>query len=119
MRKDASELKKYEGEWLLTNSLLESVVYLFKDSSYSYEKEARVLYSYANYSKRIKNTNQSPPKLFVYTDYCVAIDELILGPKFEDVYLWSPFIKSQLEKMNKITGQMEMTKLTLSVINYR
>ncbi len=119
LKKNVVELRKIEGKRLLSEILVDSIAYLFKDSSYCYEREARVLYSYSDYNKKIEHTRQSPPKLFVYTDYSVAIDEIILGPKFQDVYLWSPFIRSQIEKMNNINGYGQITNLSFSEINYR
>lgn len=119
LKKDIIALRKVEEDWSLSDILLSSIQYLFKDSSYSYEKEARILYSYTKYNNDIKETRQNPPKLFVYSNYRVVIDEIILGPKFENVYLWSPYIISQIEKMNKGAGFYHYTKLTLSEINYR
>lgn len=140
LKDDSSELQKADKDGHLLDSMLEEIAYLFKDSDYCYEKEARILYSWPNYNRRIKRTEQDPPKLFVYPDYRIVVKEIILGPKFKDVFLWSPFIKMQLEKMNDVLtktyyetssgeissqnsiqrGQQRLTtKLSLSAINYR
>lgn len=119
LKVDMVKLRNIEEGHRITDSILKNIAYLFKDSSYSYEQEVRILYSYNRLNNQIKKTKQTPPKLFVYTDYNILIDELILGPKFKDIYLWTPFIKSQLEKMCKKTGQKDDVKLTLSEINYR
>ena len=119
LKRDITNLDKVDKEWGLSKELLGSIAFLFKESSYSYEKEARVLYSYNNYSSRIHKTKEAPPKLFVYSDYQVVIKEVILGPKFEDVYLWSPYMKMQLEKMNNKLEAVNYTRLTISEINYR
>lgn len=50
LKRDITNLDKVDKEWGLYKELLGSIAFLFKDSSYSYEKEARVLYSYNNYS---------------------------------------------------------------------
>ena len=119
LKMDIGALRSVEDNYHLSEALLSSIAYLFKDSSYSYEKEARILYSYNKYNSQIQMTNQDPPKLFVYPDYRVIFRELILGPKFKDVDLWLPYIKMKLEKMNKIVMESNNVKLTLSEIKYR
>ena len=122
LKVDIAELNKYKYGKIYANSLLGSIAYLFKDSSYSYEREARVIYSFDKLNNQIEKTNQEPPKLFVYTDYSVVVKEIILGPKFEDTYLWTPFIQSQIEKLNNAIDDKAMhyrTELTLSDINFR
>ena len=119
LKVDMESLKSIEEDTNASETLLGSIAYLFKDSSYSYEKEARILYSFNEYNDQIQETDQEPAKLFVYSDYRVVIKELILGPKFQDVYLWSPLIKMKLEKMNEIVLKTNTTKLSLSDINYR
>ena len=119
LKTDIQSLKEQQEKWNLTGLMLGKLAYLFKDSSYSYEEEARILYTLNKQNSRIEKTNQSPPKLYVHTDYRIAIDEVILGPKFKETYLWMPFIKLQLEKMNEIVGQGCSTKLSISNINYR
>lgn len=122
LKADISKLSDSKYGKIYANSLLGSIAYLFKDSSYSYEKEARVIYSFDKLNSQIEKTNQEPPKLFVYTDYDVVIKEIILGPKFENTYLWTPFIQSQIEKLNNVMSDKETpyrTELTLSDINFR
>lgn len=119
LKKDVAALSRIEGASSLSKTMLGSIAYLFKEKTYSYEKEARVLYSFNSFNSQIHMTDQEPPRLFVYTDYQVAIKELILGPKFRDIYLWSPYIKSRIESLNKSVNQETPTKITISDINYR
>lgn len=130
LKKDVSGLRDVYDDGHLLQLLLSSITYLFKDSSYSYEKEARIMYSHNRITPQMKLTEQEPPKLYVYPDYRVMVKELILGPRFQDIYLWLPFIRMQLEKMNEVTNKEKSedkakntkpyaTKLSLSEINYR
>ena len=130
LKKDVINLMGVYDDVHLLQLLLSSITYLFKDSSYSYEKEARIMYSYNRINPQMKLTEQDPPKLYVYPDYRVIVKELILGPRFQDIYLWLPFIRMQLEKMNEVTNKElsenkakitkpHTTKLSLSEINYR
>ena len=120
LKKNINQLRADKLGNEFVNSMLGSILYLFKDSSYSYEKETRILYSYDRINDLFQKTSEEPPKLFVYTDYCVVIKEIILGPKFENTYLWTPFIQSQLEKMNNMTGKsFYPTVLSHSEINFR
>ena len=122
LKVDIAKLSNSKYGKIYANNLLGSIAYLFKDSSYSYEREARVIYSFDKLNSQIEKTIQEPPKLFVYTDYNVVIKEIILGPKFENTYLWTPFIQSQIEKLNNVMSDKETsyrTELTLSDINFR
>lgn len=102
------------------NQLLGALLYLFKDSSYSYEREYRIIYAYpkAPSDKILLRTAQTPPKFFVQPDFHVQIDELILGPKFQDISDHTPYLQRQLEEMAEKTGK-DVPKITLSNIDYR
>lgn len=102
------------------NQLLGALLYLFKDSSYSYEREYRIIYAYpkAPSDKILLCTAQTPPKFFVQPDFHVQIDELILGPKFQNISDHIPYLQRQLEEMAEKTGK-DVPKITLSNIDYR
>ncbi len=95
--------------------LLDKVCYLFKDSSYSYEQELRVIYQT---EKNILHTDGDKPWLFVQTPFPLQLDEVILGPKFPDVSTRVPYLQEQIDQMCKKTGT-EKPRITLSEIDYR
>lgn len=101
------------------NQLLGSLLYLFKDSSYSYERELRIVYSYNQAPENLLHTNQKPPKLFVQPDFHVQIDELILGPKFENIADHLPYLQEQLDKMVEPYLLRSAPRISLSNIDYR
>ena len=72
------------------HSILNEILYLFKDSSYAYEKEVRICYQYPGVDETFRHTPGEFGKLYVATDFPVAIKEVILGPKFlnrSEVYI--------------------------------
>ena len=97
------------------DSLLGRVLYLFKDSSYSYEQELRVIYQTKD---NILHTDGDKPWLFVQTPFPLQLDEVILGPKFPDVSTRVPYLQEQLDLMCEKTGT-EKPRITLSEIDYR
>lgn len=97
------------------DSLLGKVLYLFKDSSYSYEQELRVIYQTKD---NILHTDGDRPWLFVQTPFPLQLDEVILGPKFPDVSTRVPYLQEQLDLMCEKTGT-EKPRITLSEIDYR
>ena len=97
------------------DSLLGKVLYLFKDSSYSYEQELRVIYQTKD---NILHTDSDKPWLFVQTPFPLQLDEVILGPKFPDVSTRVPYLQEQLDLMCEKTGT-EKPRITLSEIDYR
>ena len=76
--------------------LLDHVSYLFKDASYSYEKEMRIMYRLDYDSSIIRKTKHSPPLLYVLHDSFLSIDEIILGPKFLNATNTIPYMKQQI-----------------------
>ena len=98
--------------------LLSPIHYLFKDNSYSYEQEMRMVYRFNSRSKLFKHTNQNPPKLYVLSSGVVSIDELILGPKFENVSEAAPYLIEQLDEMAEKTG-ISKPIITISSIDFR
>ena len=76
--------------------ILDPVSYLFKDASYSYEQEMRIMYRLDYGSPIIRKTKHSPPMLYVLHDTFLEIDEIILGPKFVNVASAIPYMKQQI-----------------------
>ena len=113
LSKIASSLSDYDRGYF--DSLLDKVLYLFKDSSYSYEQELRVIYQTKD---NILHTDGDKPWLFVQTPFPLQLDEVILGPKFPDVSTRVPYLQEQIDKMCEKTGT-EMPRITLSEIDYR
>lgn len=99
------------------DAILGNTIYLFKDSSYSYEQELRVMYVTSR-TEDIKQTSGEIPMLYVQTPFPLQIDEIILGPKYTNVNLKIPFLQKQVEEMCEINGT-SMPKITLSEIEYR
>ena len=98
--------------------ILSDLNYMFKDSSYSYEQEIRLMYKYDTSVDTIKKTKQNPKKLFIPSKEPVQINEIILGPRFENVSEYYPYLQEQLEKMAEKT-KTNVPKVTLSSIDYR
>lgn len=98
--------------------LLGGISYLFKDNSYCYENEKRIMISYDTASKDFHHTNQYPPKLFVYSEKPVQLNEVILGPKVENIYDLVPYLEEEIDKMCEKTGK-EIPMITYSRIDYK
>lgn len=109
------------NEILITKTILGEVLYLFKDANYSHECETRILLS----SESIQDENKeivetkSFPKLLIRADFNIYIDEIILGPKFENIEEVGPFLQNQLKEMNNIIYNRKDTKIIKSSIIYR
>lgn len=100
------------------NKLLGDIMYFFKDSSYSFEQEMRLIYTYDSATEDFKYTNNKYPLLFVYPDFPVFIKEIILAPKFINASLKIPLLQEQIEKMCMTLG-FGVPKITYSKIDYR
>ena len=94
------------------------LIYLFKDSSYYYEQECRILYEFTECQNNMRHTDGEYPLLFVQTDFPVQLKEIILGPKFESLSRKIPYIQEQIEEMCQRTG-LRMPEITISDIDYR
>lgn len=97
------------------DDILSKVRYLFKDSSYSYEQELRVIYQT---KENILHTDGDKPWLFVQTPFPLQLAEVILGPKFPDVSTRVPYLQEQIDQMCKKTDTAS-PRITLSEIDYR
>lgn len=76
------------------------------------------MYRYDTYSEKIQHTESDPPMLFVFPSKYIQIEEVILGPKFENVSSTIPYLWEQLEKMaGKI--HYDIPKISISNIDYR
>ena len=113
LHKVAEEIAEQDRRYL--DDVLGKVLYLFKDSSYSYEQELRVIYQTKD---NILHTDGDKPWLFVQTPFPLQLDEVILGPKFQDVSTRVPYLQEQLDLMCEKTGT-EKPLITLSEIDYR
>lgn len=94
------------------------LVYLFKDNSYYYEQECRILYEFPDCQNIIRHTNVEYLLLFVQTNFSVQLLEIILGPKFENLSRKIPYIQEQVEEMCRCTG-VRIPEITISDIDYR
>ena len=103
-----------------------SIMYLFKNTDYQYEKEMRIVLrrSISDLERddidiQITNpTEKEPiPKVFIYAKKPLEIEEVILGPKINEVNDFIPYIAMRLLKMNKY--QEEKVRITKSLIEYR
>lgn len=101
------------------DDVLGKVLYLFKDSSYSYEQELRVIYQTKENILHTEPKNpEDKPWLFVQTPFPLQLDEVILGPKFPDVSTRVPYLQEQIDQMCE-KNDTEMPRITLSEIDYR
>lgn len=108
-----------EDDWRkMFCDILGMLIYLFKDNSYYYEQECRILYEFTECQNSIRHTDGEYPLLFVQTDFPVQLKEIILGPKFENLSKKIPYIQEQIEEMCQRTG-MRMPEITISDIDYR
>ena len=90
------ELKK------LVRELLDSIRFLFKASHYSEEKEVRVIdiryhkENAAQGSDGVKvDVEQIPPRFYLETPESFRFDEVILGPRSQNIHEWEQWIKEQ------------------------
>lgn len=102
----------------ILNEMLEPIRYLFKDKTYSYEQEIRMVFSFDRLNPKIKKTSQNPPKLMVHPERFVQIKEIMLGPKFADVPTYLPYIQEQMDRMAEIT-KLQAPDITVSHIDFR
>lgn len=113
----AHSLSEFDRRYF--DSLLDKVLYLFKDSSYSYEQELRVIYQTKDNILHTEPKNpEDKPWLFVQTPFSLEIDEVILGPKFPDVSTRVPYLQEQIDQMCEHENTCP-PHITLSEIDYR
>jgi len=107
-----------EKDRIVFDKIIDSLSYLFKENSYSYEQETRILYIFKKSSPLIKHTKQDPPKLFVTHDNSVKIKKIILGPKFDNITETMPFLTEQLEILSEVK-KYDQPKVVQSEIEFR
>lgn len=106
----------------LDDSIIADIIgdatFLFKDASYSYEMEQRILYSYKKVNDSFLHTKAEMPLVYIQPNFTLQIKEIILGPRFKESYVKLPFIKEQIDVMcQKI--HRDIPDITLSNIEYR
>jgi len=104
--------------------LLEKLMFLFKDSSYSLEGESRLIITRdIKDRKEIHKTDQSPPRLFINPPYQIFPERIILGPKVEDSDYWIPHLQFELSKIHEKWSEKDIREfrpsVRLSKINIR
>ena len=103
----------------LAYEILDSICFLFKSSSYGYEKEMRMIYQFDGVSDSFIHTEKEGKVLmYVNPDVIIPIREIILGPKFEDAAMRIPYLQEQLDKMSEI-NHTKPIKISMSSIDYR
>lgn len=100
------------------HSFLNQILYLFKEDSYAYEREVRICYKFSEVDKKFRHTSNEFGKLYVATDFPIAIKEVILGSKFAKRSEVMPFLQEQIDLMCQKCN-MPSPKITLSDIEYR
>lgn len=104
--------------------IVSRITYLFKNSDYAYECEKRILYSVplgvdeSIYETKTNDGNKSP-LLYIVSDINLSIDELILGPKCENIALLVPYLQRQMDKMLEKIDYNGKVEITHSAIDYR
>ena len=108
------------------SKIINSVIYLFKNTDYQYEKEMRIVLrrSISDFEREdidiqiTSPTEKNPiPKVFIYAKKPLEIEEVILGPKINETDDLIPYITMRLLKMNNY--QEEKVNITKSLIEYR
>ena len=116
-------IEKDKQEWYL--KCLEKMRYLFKDSDYCHEQETRILekrYPDVNCRETECNDKNDVPLIY-FKDYDYPqIEEIILGPKFEDRTKKAIYLQNKIDCFyGKNSGQIDLKrpKITLSNVDYR
>ena len=96
-------------------NILNEILYLFKDASYSYEREVRICYQYPEVNSEFEHTPGAFGKLYVATNFLINLKEIILGPKFLNRTDVMPYLQEQVDIMCQELD-MNVPKITLSDI---
>ena len=96
-------------------NILNEILYLFKDASYSYEREVRICYQYPEVNSEFEHTPGEFGKLYVATNFLISLKEIILGPKFLNRTDVIPYLQEQVDVMCQKLD-MNVPKITLSDI---
>jgi len=107
---------KEDYETLLPlQNILNEILYLFKDVSYSYEREVRICYQYPEVNSEFEHTPGAFGKLYVATNFLINLKEIILGPKFLNRTDVMPYLQEQVDIMCQKLD-MNVPKITSSDI---
>lgn len=101
--------------------ILKKIRFIFKDDSYSYEKEIRCVIlppDTISLDKFELLGNDSVPKLGITIKKLFEVEEIILGPKFENLIDCLPYLQQQLDKL-AIELNYDTPKISLSRLEYR
>ena len=108
------------------SKIINKLRYLFKSIDYIYEQEMRIVLNRPlSDLKRddidiqmTSSTTENPiPKVFIYTDKSLSIEEIILGPKVNETDDIVPFLAMKLLKINDY--EADKVLITKSAIEYR
>lgn len=108
------------------SKMINKLKYLFKSSDYAYEKEMRIVLRrpLADLKREdmdvhmTDTTVENPiPKVFIYTDKSLSVEEIILGPKVNETDNLVPFLTMKLLELNEYDS--EKVYITKSAIEYR
>ena len=111
---------------LSISKMINKLKYLFKSSDYAYEKEMRIVLRRPIVDLKrddidihmTDTTTENPiPKVFIYTDKSLLIEEIILGPKINETDNLVPFLTMKLLNINQYDS--EKVYITKSSIEYR
>ena len=122
----ANDIRKYKNGFYFFLEIISRIRFLFKESSYSYENEYRILYSTDKDKKTIHYTNVEQidlvkgiaPKLYVYSEFPVCIKKVLLGPKLKNVTEIIPFLQEKVDKLSDMYS-MDKPEICYSSIEYR
>lgn len=73
--------------------------------------------SVSGVDEAFRHTSGEFCKLYVATDFPVAIKEVILGPKFLNRSEVMPYLQEQIDRMSEMC-KMQVPQITLSDIEY-
>lgn len=110
--------------WNGLSRSLAFIAFLFKDASYSAEKELRLILTRDRDNRRqIQLTETKPPKLFIMPPHQIFVDQIILGPKLTSQDQWIPYLQYRLadmwESWPASKGEPRTPKVRKSKISYR
>lgn len=108
------------------SKMINKLRYLFKSIDYIYEQEMRIVLNRPLSDlerddidiQMTSATTENPiPKVFIYTDKSLSIEEIILGPKVNETDDIIPFLAMKLLKINDY--EADKVLITKSAIEYR
>jgi hypothetical protein len=110
--------------WAGLSRSLAFIAFLFKDASYSAEKELRLIITRDRDNRQqIQLTEGQPPKLFIMPPHQIFVDQIILGPKLTSQDQWIPYLQYKLadmwESWPASQGEPRTPKVRKSKISYR